>query len=283
MSAIAFALALAATKAAPVEAEPLPKGAPTQPYPLAAWCYGALSEYLYIYQRVTPDLVAIDKMFGTSVPNEKAPYAHDMAAYRVELRKIGEAVRTAEQASDKPIAAQGSAAMRQGRAIWAPAEMQPERKLADAWLTWDLPDRCASNAEELTMKSRLLGQALKYNNPSALDSAASKPALAAEAASAPVTPPTTLPADISGASAPTSGDDAQPVLAQPAAPAADLPSGDLSSGDAPVPTSPDYVAPSGDSPVGAAPQEAAPASAAPAETTPPEETPAPSEETPPGA
>ena len=36
--------------------EPLPPGAPTDSYELSAWCYGALDEYLTIYERVKPDL-----------------------------------------------------------------------------------------------------------------------------------------------------------------------------------------------------------------------------------
>jgi len=165
-------MAAGAARAADDDAEPLPAGAPTQPYPLAAWCYGALSEYLDVYDRVKPDLRAIDKMFGSAVPNEKEPYASDMAAARVELKKIGVAVQAAEQASPQPIAPQGVEAINQGRGIWRPAEMKTHRELARAWLTWALPDRCASNAKELTTSSALLGQALKYNNPSAVDAPA---------------------------------------------------------------------------------------------------------------
>jgi len=53
--------------------------------------------------------------------------------------------------------------MRLGRAIWSIAETKPSRELARAWLTWGLPDRCDSNARELTQRSLLLGQALGYN------------------------------------------------------------------------------------------------------------------------
>jgi len=184
------------------DAEPLPSGAPTEPYPLAAWCYGALSEYLDVYERVKPDLRAIDKEFGSSVPNEKEPYASDMAAARVELKKIGLAVQAAEQASASPIAPQGVQAISQGRAIWQPAEMKTRRELARAWLTWALPDRCASNAKELASSSALLGQALKYNNPSAMDAPSTPPpaqAPAAEAnqasAEAAQTPPAAAPSE----------------------------------------------------------------------------------------
>lgn len=170
--ALAFALAAGDTTP-PAEAEPLPAGAPTSDYPLAAWCYGALSEYLDVYDRVIPDLRAIDKTFGTSEPHEKTPYADDMAAARVELKIIAHAVQAAEQASPSAIAPQGVDAINQGRAIWRPAEMKTRRELARAWLTWALPDRCATNAKALIAKSALLGQALNYNNPSAMDAPAS--------------------------------------------------------------------------------------------------------------
>ena len=50
--ALLFALSLLATDAAPTaDGEPLPPGAPTEAYPLAAWCYGALSEYLDVFER----------------------------------------------------------------------------------------------------------------------------------------------------------------------------------------------------------------------------------------
>jgi hypothetical protein len=64
--------------------------------------------------------------------------------------------------------------------------MKTHRELARAWLTWALPDRCASNAKELAASSALLGQALKYNNPSAMDAPAPPPPEpAAEPASEP--------------------------------------------------------------------------------------------------
>ena len=109
--------------AAPADpGEPLPPGAPTAPYELSAWCYGALGEYLDIYDRVKPDLRAIDKMFGSSVKNEKEPYASDIAASRDELKVLAGAVEAAEKASPSPIQPQGAEAIKAGRAIWSPAE-----------------------------------------------------------------------------------------------------------------------------------------------------------------
>ena len=163
--------------------EPLPPGAPTQPYPLSAWCYGALSEYLDIYDRVQPDLRAIDKMFGSSVKNEKQPYASDIAAARDELTVLAGAVEAAEKASPSPIQEEGRASVKTGRAIWAPAEGKSERELARAWLTWGLPDKCDSTARQLSASSAVLGQALKYN------AGQETPAPATEAAPAPSSTP----------------------------------------------------------------------------------------------
>jgi hypothetical protein len=162
------ALVLAATllTGAPAGAEtggePLPPGAPTDSYELAAWCYGALNEYLTIYEKVIPDLKDIDHMFGTSVVEDR-PYKSDMAAAHVELKLIGESVTDAEKASPEPITERGLASIRKGQAIWSVAEAKTERELARAWLGWALPDRCDANARELAQRSLLLGTALRYN------------------------------------------------------------------------------------------------------------------------
>jgi hypothetical protein len=186
-AALAFGLALASAGVAraQTDAEPLPTSAPTQPYELAAWCYGAMSEYLDVYDRVKPDLRDIDKLFGSSVKNEREPYASDMAAAREELTVLADAVTAAEKASAQVISPQGAQAVKMGRAIWTPAEEKTRRELARAWLSWALPDRCDSNARELAAKSALLGKVLKYNATSATD--ATPPAPASDAP-APVPP-----------------------------------------------------------------------------------------------
>ena len=142
--------------------EPLPPGAPTDSYELASWCYGALDEYLQIYEKVIPDLKAIDAKFGTDV-KEAQPYHTDMAAYRVELKLIGDSVTAAEKASPTPISDRGAAALTDGRHIWQVAEGKQRRELARAWMMWALPDRCDSNARELAQRSALFGKALNYN------------------------------------------------------------------------------------------------------------------------
>jgi hypothetical protein len=118
--------------------EPLPPGAPTDSYELAAWCYGALNEYLVIYERVIPDLKDMDRMFGTSVVEDK-PYRADMAAAHVELKVIADAVTDAEKASPEAIAPRGLSALHQGQSIWSVVEAKSERELARAWMLWAPP------------------------------------------------------------------------------------------------------------------------------------------------
>lgn len=164
--ALAFSLSLLLADAPPADAdqgEPLPPGAPTDSYQLSAWCYGALDEYLTVYDKVKPDLRDIDHMFGTQVVEDE-PYQSDMAAAQVELKMIGASVTEAEKASPRPISEDGVVALKQGRAIWSVAETKPRRELARAWMLWALPDRCDSNAKELTQRSLLFGRALNYNN-----------------------------------------------------------------------------------------------------------------------
>jgi hypothetical protein len=182
--ALILALSLMASGAPPADqGEPLPSGAPTDSYELSAWCYGALKEYLDIYDKVKPDLIDIDRMFGSPV-KEAEPYQSDMAAARVELKMIAQSVTAAEKASPRPIAPEGAEALRRGELIWSVAEGKTRRELARAWLSWGLPDRCDSNARELTARSLLLGKALTYNSgpdSQAPDNDASAP-LPAEAA-----------------------------------------------------------------------------------------------------
>jgi hypothetical protein len=171
--------------------EPLPPGAPKNDYELAAWCYGAMSEYLDIYQRVKPDLRQIDALFGSSVKDEAEPYADDMKAARVELKVLAGAVEAAEKASATPIAPRGVAAIKLGRSIWTPAEEKTQRELARAWLTWGLPDACDTRARQLEAKAKLLGTALTYNagDSDAAPSQAAPATSAAPAQAAPAQPP----------------------------------------------------------------------------------------------
>ena len=198
--------------------EPLPPGAPTDSYELAAWCYGALDEYLVIYQKVIPDLKAIDREFGTDV-KEAAPYHTDMAAAKVELKVIGDSVTDAEKASPTPIADRGVDAMNDGRHIWQVAEAKPRRELARAWMMWALPDACDGNARALAQRSVLMGATLRYNQGGDAGGGAHAPA-------PPQPAPDAAPAPDQPSKPPGSGDIDQ-VLSKPAA---DAPAGDNPAG-----------------------------------------------------
>lgn len=151
-------------KAASDDWDEIPPTAPRDDYGLVAWCYGALDEYLSIYEVVKPDLKAIDKMFGSPV-HESEPYAEDIAGERQALKRFAAAIEAAERASPQPIAFRGAAAMDKGRSIWSAAKLQPRRKLADAWLFWGVPNRCETTAKSLKERSILLGQAMAVGAP----------------------------------------------------------------------------------------------------------------------
>jgi hypothetical protein len=153
----------------------IPAGAPTDDYGFTAWCYGALGEYLTIYDTVVPDLKDIDKMFGTSV-QEDEPYSADVAAERDALKRFGAAIDGAERGSPQPITLEGVASIQAGRAIWAAAKLQPHRKLADAWLFWGIPRRCETAAKALKAHAHLAGPLMVRAWPSAIEIAAAEPA-----------------------------------------------------------------------------------------------------------
>jgi hypothetical protein len=214
---LAASMVMAAPPADGGGGEPLPPGAPTDSYELAAWCYGALDEYLQIYEKVIPDLKAIDAKFGTDV-KESQPYHSDMAAYRVELKLIGDSVTGAEKASPTPIADRGVTSMNDGRHIWSMVETKERRELARAWMMWALPDRCDSNARELAQRSALFGKALNYNQGAG---AAQLPPAPAPAAPAP-----DAPAPGAAAAPPPASGNVDQMLSRPGdAPAGDNPAG----------------------------------------------------------
>lgn len=134
------------------ESEDVPRGAPTDDYGFVAWCYGALDESLGVYETIKPDLKAIDALFGSPV-QEDVPYAQDVVAERVALKRFQAAMTAAEKASPS-IAPAGVAAVAKGRMIWARAKQMSSRLQADTWLYWGVPNRCESTAR--TLKERAI-------------------------------------------------------------------------------------------------------------------------------
>jgi hypothetical protein len=164
-------------------ADGVPPGAPSDDYGLVSWCYGALGEYLTIYDDIKPDLKAIDRMFGSPVV-EAEPYHEDMAEARKAEKRFAAAMEAAERASPKPIAERGADAVAKGRSIWSVVQLNKTRRnLVDAWLFWGVPDRCESTAKTLKTRASLLGQAMAVNAPP--PDAAPKPVPEADASPAP--------------------------------------------------------------------------------------------------
>jgi hypothetical protein len=160
--ALLFALLLATANPAP--ADEIPPGAPSDDYGLVAWCYGALGEYLSIYDDIKPDLKAIDKAFGTPVV-EAEPYSADMAEARKAEKRFAAAMEAAEKASPAPIAQHGADSIEKGRTIWSAVRLKSRRNLVDAWLFWGVPDRCETTSAALKTRSTLLGQAMAVSPP----------------------------------------------------------------------------------------------------------------------
>jgi hypothetical protein len=180
-----------AMRAAPDD-DDIPAGAPTDPYGFVAWCYGALGEYLDIYDGIKPELKDIDARFGTSVV-ESEPYMTDVAGERMALKRFAAAMEAAERASPTAISEHGVEAMDKGRSIWAAAKLQSKRKLADAWLFWGVPNRCETTAKTLKTRSTLLGQAMATGAPSVDAPPQPKPQPAPAPAAAPPPRPEATP------------------------------------------------------------------------------------------
>lgn len=155
----------AATSEASQE-DDLPPGAPRDDYGLVGWCYGALGEYLSIYDDIKPDLKAIDKMFGSPVV-EKEPYSEDVAELRKAEKRFAAAMEAAEKASPQPISQHGADSIEKGRSIWSVVRLKTRRNLVDAWLFWGVPNRCETTSKSLKTRATLLGQAMAVNAPAA--------------------------------------------------------------------------------------------------------------------
>jgi hypothetical protein len=151
----------------------LPPGAPADDFGLVAWCFGALGEYLSIYDDITPDLKAIDKIWGTPVVEDR-PYTADMAAARLAEQRFAAAMDAAEKASAQPLGQYGLDSIAKGRSIWSMVRLKSRRNLVDAWLFWGVPERCETTSKALAARASLLGQAMAGAAP-AVDSPA-KPA-----------------------------------------------------------------------------------------------------------
>lgn len=179
MSALLFALLLAAQDAPPAPAEPAPPaaqeeelpwppGAPHDDYGFVGWCYGALGGYLDLHDRMIPEVSRIEAAFqapGTTHAQDMAVYEQLATMSRSNMKLFARAMQAAEKASLKPINAYGAKAISQGRAGWAGANTMSTRTVAQQWMGWTLPARCAPTAKTLESRAKLLGATFQANAP----------------------------------------------------------------------------------------------------------------------
>jgi hypothetical protein len=180
----------AAPAAQPAAEAPMPTGAPTEDYPFVAWCYGVLSGYLDLHDQVMPEVTRIETAFRP--PNRKLSddlkvYADMQKEGRTQLKQFQAALTAAEKASLKPINILGAAAVSKGADVWRVGPDITPARLAQAWMSWDLPARCEVTSKDLLAKATLMGGAFKINDqpePPAAEADAPPPADAAPAAPA---------------------------------------------------------------------------------------------------
>ncbi|PLR28454.1 hypothetical protein SGCZBJ_03145 [Caulobacter zeae] len=226
-TALLFALALMAQDAPVTTAAPPPRTQPaaTPPsdeYGYIAWCYGALSGYVDLYDKVMPEVTRIEKAFpgpdGAAAALKEYPAMRIQA--RTDLKAYASAITAAEKASPRPISEYGAGAMKKGRSIWGGSEAIDKARLAQVWMSWSPPGDCETRAKTLETKSNLLGQALNYNVKSALP-VEPEAAPAPEPEAPPPPPPVETPApakiETSAPTAPAPKPAVQKPVAKPAA------------------------------------------------------------------
>jgi hypothetical protein len=135
--------------------EPFPTGAPTDDYGFVAWCYGALSGHLALYDKVLPEVRRIEAEF----PDSKTPIDKVMDGYAVQHQR-GERLLTvygrALDGRDAAGKAEGSgreAAIAKGKEIWTGADTANPKQVAQMWMSWGLPGRCQRTAAKLSPKT----------------------------------------------------------------------------------------------------------------------------------
>ncbi len=137
-------------------ADPFPTGAPTDDYGLVAWCYGALSGHLSLYDKLLPEVRRIEGEF----PDSKTPLTKVMDSYREQheegrriLAHYGRALDIAE-ATGKTGGQGRTEAVARGKNAWRGSDTADTRQLAQLWMSWALPDRCQATASRLAPRGR---------------------------------------------------------------------------------------------------------------------------------
>jgi|WetSurMetagenome_2_1015567.scaffolds.fasta_scaffold214567_2 hypothetical protein len=135
--------------------EAFPTGAPTDDYGFVAWCYGALSGHLALYDKVLPEVRRIEAEF----PDSKTPIDKIMDGYAVQHRR-GERLLVVyshaldgQEAAGKAEVAGRPAAIAKGKEIWTGADTANPKQVAQLWMSWALPGRCQQTAAKMATKS----------------------------------------------------------------------------------------------------------------------------------
>jgi hypothetical protein len=158
--------------------------APTDDYGYVGWCYGAISAYVDLYDRAMPEVIRIERAWPTPSTEENIAvvYPEQREEAKRNLLLFARAMEAAEKASPAVIQPQGAAAIKRGRAVWTGATNVPKAQLAQFWMSWSPPAKCAETAKTLEARSLLFGQALTYNAKGATAIVAAPPPEAIEPA-----------------------------------------------------------------------------------------------------
>ena len=135
--------------------DPFPSGAPTDDYGFMAWCYGALSGHLALYDKVLPQVRRIEGEF----PDSATSLDKVMEGYKVQHER-GEKILTGygraldiQEATGKTGGLDRLGAVNKGREAWQGADTAEPRQLAQLWMSWALPDRCETIAARIAPKA----------------------------------------------------------------------------------------------------------------------------------
>lgn len=175
---------------APLPIQGGPVAPPTDDYGYVAWCLGAVGGYVDLYDRAMPEVIRIERAWPTPSTEEniKEVYPGQKKDAVADIALFKRAIEAAEKASPTPIAIQGAAAIKKGRALWTGSNTVPKAQLAQFWMSWSPPAKCTETAKALEQRSNLFGQALTYNAKPADKPAEAAPSDEARPALAALTP-----------------------------------------------------------------------------------------------
>jgi hypothetical protein len=130
---------------------PFPSGAPTDDYGFMAWCYGALSGHVDLYDQVMPEVKRIEAEFpDTDRPIDKVmqDYADQHSLGQKILDGYAHVLNVEEQ-TGKTGGKKRTPAVAKGKLLWKGSDKADARQLAQLWMSWALPARCESTAARL--------------------------------------------------------------------------------------------------------------------------------------